>query len=184
MKKIIFILIATMLFFTGCKTQQDPVEKTAQETEQTIWGKKAMQALSDKKFVLETDQIEFRKGKFAYVDARKNFISMHDDKTTIQMAFNSAYAAYFGSNGIGGVTFEGNASNIRMETDKKGNATFRMVVIGRGISSNVVLKIMKGTNKCYATITPNNAINYGKMVFSGNLLQESDSDVFKGRVLY
>jgi PBP1b-binding outer membrane lipoprotein LpoB len=33
MKKIVFILIAIMLFITGCKTQQDPQKKLAQQAE-------------------------------------------------------------------------------------------------------------------------------------------------------
>lgn len=178
MKKIVFILIATMLLITGCKTQQDPQKKLAQQAEQAAWGEKAFQALTDRKFVLEADRIDFKYGRFAYVNASTNFISMHDDKATIQMAFNSPYA---GPNGIGGITLDGRASNVKMETDKKGNVTLSMMVQGIGISANVIIQMTKGDNKCRATVTPN--FNSNRIDFTGNLYQEDDSDVFKGRAL-
>jgi len=182
MKKIIFLLVVAMLSFTGCKTQQDPAEKAAkkaeQDAERIAWAKKAEQALTDRQFVLEADRIDFKYGRFAYVNANTNFISVHDDKATIQMAFNSPYA---GPNGIGGITVDGRASNIKMETDKKGNITFSMMVQGVAVSANVNIRLPYGDNKCYATVTPN--FNSNRIDFSGNLFAEEDSNVFKGRAL-
>lgn len=182
MKKIIFLLIVAMLSFTGCKTQQDPAAKAAQKAEQeaerNAWGAKAIQALTDRQFVLEAERIDFKYGRFAYVNANTNFISMHDDKATIQMAFNSPYA---GPNGIGGITVEGRVSNIKMDTDKKGNVTFSMMVQGVAVSANVLIKLPNGDNKCYATVTPN--FNSNRIDFSGNMYAEEDSNVYKGRAL-
>lgn len=178
MRKLVFILIATMLLVTGCKTQQDPQTKAIEQAEQAVWGERALQALTDRKFVLEADRIDFKYGRFAYVNANTNFISMHEDKATIQMAFNSPYA---GPNGIGGITVDGRASNVRMETDKKGNVTLSMMVQGIGVSANVIIQMNKSDNKCRATITPNFSSN--RIDFTGNLYQEDDSNVFKGRAL-
>lgn len=182
MKKIVFILITTMLFFAGCKSQQDTAEKAAQkaaqEAERVAWGEKAIQGLVDRDFVLEADRIDFKYGRFAYVNANTNFISMQNDRATIQMAFNSPYA---GPNGIGGITVDGKASGVKMETDKKGNVTFSMMVQGVAVSANVLIKINKGDNKCYATISPNFSSN--RIDFRGSLYQTEDSNVFKGRAL-
>lgn len=178
MKKTTFILILTTLLFAGCKTQQDPAKKAAQQQEQAMWGQKAIQALNDRKFVLEADRIDFKNGRFAYVNANTNFISLHEDKATVQLAFTSQYA---GPNGIGGITVEGTASNIKMTTDKKGNVTFTMMVQGIGISASVLINVYQGSNKCSATVSPN--FNSNRIDFSGNLFDEQDSNVFKGRSL-
>lgn len=178
MSKILFILVTSMLFFTGCKTQKDPAQKVVADAERAYWGEKAIQALNERKFVLEADRIDFKYGNFAYVSSSTNFISMNGDKATIQMAFNSPYA---GPNGIGGITVDGNASNVKMETDKKGVVTFSMMVQGIGVSANVFIRIYKGDNKCDAVVTPN--FNSNRISFRGSLYQEEDSNVFKGRAL-
>lgn len=176
--KIATILFAlTALLLTGCKAQ-DPAVKAANDAEQKAWFDKAVQALNDREFVLEADRITFKRGNFAYVNANTNFVSMHGNKATIQLAFNSPYA---GPNGIGGITVDGSATNVKMETDKKGNVTFSMSVSGIGVSANVVIEMVNGSNKCSATVYPNFSGN--RITFSGDLYSEDDSNVFKGRVL-
>jgi len=166
-----------IILFTGCKTQ-DPAVKAQQEAEQSAWYEMAVKALNDREFVLEAERITFKYGRFTYVTPNTNFISMHGDRATIQMAFNSPYA---GPNGIGGITVDGLASNIKMDTDKKGNITFSMMVQGTGVSANVTFQMAKGTNRCEATINPN--FNSNRTTFSGYLYPESESNVFKGRAL-
>ncbi|WP_029905321.1 DUF4251 domain-containing protein [Prevotella sp. 10(H)] len=178
MKKIIFTFITAMLISAGCKTQQDPAKAAAEQAEQKLWADKAVQALNDREFVLEADRIDFKYGRFVYVNASTNFISMHDNKATIQMAFNSPYA---GPNGIGGITVDGTVSGVKMETDKKGNITFEMMVQGVGVSANVILQMTAGTNQCRATVSPN--FNSNRINFTGNLYPEEESNVYKGRAL-
>ncbi|MBK5721004.1 DUF4251 domain-containing protein [Dysgonomonas sp. Marseille-P4677] len=178
MKQVLFVLILISLTLAGCKTQKDPAKAAAKEREQKIWFDKAVQALNDREFVLEADRITFKYGHFTYVNANTNFVSMHGDKATIQMAFNSPYA---GPNGIGGITVDGTASNVKMVTDKKGNITFTMGVIGVGVSATVTIQMINGTNQCSATINPN--FNSNRITFTGKLYQEADSDIFKGRAL-
>ncbi|GAB6123915.1 DUF4251 domain-containing protein [Dysgonomonas termitidis] len=178
MKAIVFLLSSILLIFAGCKTQQDPLKAAAEEAEQRMWFEKAVQALNDREFVLEADRIDFKYGRFVYVSANTNFISMHQDKATIQMAFNSPYA---GPNGIGGITVDGKVSNVKMQSDKKGNITFSMTVQGTAVSANVTLRLTNGSNQCNATINPN--FNSNRIEFSGNLYQEADSNVYKAMSL-
>lgn len=178
MKAIVFLLTSIMLIFAGCKTQQDPLKAAAEEAEQKMWYEKAVQALNDREFVLEAERIDFKNGRFAYVTANTNFISMHGDKATIQMAFNSPYA---GPNGIGGITVDGRASNVKMQTDKNGNVIFSMTVQGAAVSATVTLRLTNGTNQCNATVNPN--FNSNTINFRGELYQEADSNVYKGRSL-
>jgi hypothetical protein len=176
--RTVTILFALALFaLTGCKSQ-DPAVKAANEAEQQAWFAKAVQALNDHEFVLEADQVTFKRGNFVYVNGNTNFVSLHKDRATIQLAFNSPYA---GPNGIGGITVEGSASNITTSTDKKGNVTFTMSVIGIGVSARVVIQMADGTNRCSATVYPNFSSNV--ITFSGNLYAKEDSNVFKGRAL-
>ncbi|WP_461825485.1 DUF4251 domain-containing protein [Dysgonomonas sp.] len=172
---ILFVL--TVLILTGCKSQ-DPVVKAANEAEQKAWFTKAVQALNDRKFVLEADQVTFKRGRFVYVNASTNFVSLHENRATIQLAFNSPYA---GPNGIGGVTVDGSASNIKMDTDNKGNITISMSVMGAGISARVIIRMANNSNKCSAIVYPN--FNSNVVTFSGYLYAEEDSNVFKGRSL-
>ena len=172
---ILFVLM--VLVFTGCKSQ-DPAVKAANEAEERLWFAKAVQAVNDRKFVLEADQVTFKRGRFVYVNSNTNFVSLHGDRATVQLAFNSPYA---GPNGVGGITVEGMASNIKVETDKKGNITINMSVMGTGISARVTIHMLNGSNKCSATVYPN--FSNDVITFSGDMYAEEDSNVFKGRSL-
>jgi hypothetical protein len=160
------------------KKAEKAAKKAAEEAENQMWYAKAIQALSDKQFVLEADRVEFKRGQFAYVTPSTNFVAMEGDKAIIQLAFNGPAS---GPNGIGGITVEGNVSNVIMKTDKKGNVSFSMMVQGIAVSANVSLRLMQGSNKCTATVSPN--FNSNRVSFTGNLYPEDESKVFKGRSL-
>ncbi len=172
--RIIFFFFTSLLIFSGCRVTKE--EAAAIAAEDRAWFDLAVQALNERDFVLEADRVDFRRGRFAYVNANTNFISLNGNRATIQMAFNSPYA---GPNGIGGITVDGSASNVKMERDKNGNITFSMMVQGVAVSANVTFQMMKGTNKCTATVTPN--FNSNRITFTGSLFPTSQSNVFKGR---
>ena len=189
--KRVLLLLAVLLFSAGSGTmmaQQDKAaekaakkaekaaRKAAEEAENMALFEQAVQALNDKDFVLEADRVEFKRGRFVYVTPSTNFVSMDGNRATIQLAFNGAYA---GPNGIGGITVEGNASNVEMKTDKKGNITFSMMVQGVAVSANVTFRMVKGSNKCTATVSPN--FNSNRISFTGTLYPTEQSNVFKGR---
>ena len=94
----------------------------------------------------------------------------------VQTAFNTPYP---GPNGIGGVTVDGNSSDMKMNIDKKGNVMYEMNVQGVAVSARVTFRMAKGTNKCTATVSPN--FNSNRISFTGNLYPSSESNVFKGR---
>lgn len=172
------ILFAIFLvLFTSCKTAQlTPEQAIAREAEQKAQYEAAVQALNDREFVLEADRIDFKRGRVAYVSATTNFISVHGNRATIQLAFNSSYA---GPNGIGGITVDGSISNFKMDTDRKGNTSISMMVQGAAVSAIVKFQLQKGSNRCSATVSPN--FNSNRISFSGYLYPESESNVFKGR---
>ncbi|MCC8096394.1 MAG: DUF4251 domain-containing protein [Tannerellaceae bacterium] len=153
-------------------------KKAAQAAYDQALFNQAVAALESREFVLEADRVDFKKGRFAYVNSSTNFVSMHGNRATIQFAFNSPYA---GPNGIGGLTVDGTASNVQMKTDSKRNVTFSMMVQGTGVSANVTLRMIKDTNRCTAIVTPN--FNSNRTTFTGVLYPESESNVYKGRAL-
>lgn len=136
----------------------------------------AVQALQNKKFVLEADQVIFRNGQSSFVSSTTNFVMMNGQRATVQVAFNTPYP---GPNGIGGVTVDGNASDVKITTDKKGNVNCSFSVQGIGISAQVFISLTNGGNNATVTVNPN--FNNNTITLSGNLVPLSQSDVFKGR---
>lgn len=126
-------------------------------------------------FVLEADQLLFKRGGTAFVSSNTNFVSLSDNRAIVQVApFNGG-----GLNGVGGITVEGSASNVKVQTDKKGNTTLSMNVMGTGISATVNIFLFKGSN--YASqwlLDPN--YNSNRITLRGRLVPKEYSTVFKG----
>ena len=153
-------------------------EKLAQEQLDSVNYVRAIKALEDLDFVLEADRLIFKRGTSAFVSPITNFVSLHNDQATVQVApFNSIS----GPNGVGGVTVEGTASNIQIKTDKRGTSIFSMSVMGKGISATVVITIPKGSNNASVTVNPN--FNSNRMTLNGFIVPIEKSTVFKGRSL-
>ena len=120
----------------------------------------AVQALKNKQFVLEANQVIFRNG----------------NRATVQTAFNTPYP---GPNGIGGVTVDGNSSDMKMNVDKKGNVNCSFSVQGIGISAQVFITMSNGDNNASVTISPNFSNN--NLTLNGNIIPLDQSNIFKGR---
>lgn len=136
---------------------------------------RAIKALEDLDFVLEADRLIFKRGTSAFVSPITNFVSLHNDQATVQVApFNSIS----GPNGVGGVTVEGTASNIQIKTDKRGTSIFSMSVMGKGISATVVITIPKGSNNASVTVNPN--FNSNRITLNGVIIPGDESRVFQG----
>lgn len=124
--------------------------------------------------MLEADKLVFKYGDMAYVQSNTNFISLSDDEAVVQVApYNAG-----GPNGVGGVTLDGRASNIKMRTDKKGTITYSMNIQGAAISGVVTITLPKGTNLATAVIEPTFSSN--RITLSGRIVRKKDSIVFKG----
>ena len=150
-------------------------EKLAQEQLDSVNYVRAIKALEDLDFVLEADRLIFKRGTSAFVSPITNFVSLHNDQATVQVApFNSIS----GPNGVGGVTVEGTASNIQIKTDKRGTSIFTMSVMGKGISATVVITIPKGSNNAPVTVNPN--VNANRITLNGVIIPGDEARVFQG----
>ena len=136
----------------------------------------AIEALKNKQFVLEANQVIFQNGMSAFVTSNTNFVLMNGNRATVQTAFNTPYP---GPNGIGGVTVDGNSSDMKMNMDKKGNINCSFSVQGIGISAQVFINMTSGSNSATVTISPNFSNN--NLTLNGNIVPLSQSNIFKGR---
>ena len=161
------------------KAQRDAERARLKAEEQAadqVAYQQAVQAIKDKQFVLEADQVIFKRGQTAFVSSNTNFVMLNGQRATVQVAFNTPYP---GPNGIGGVTVDGTTSDVKVTTDKRGNANCNFSVQGIGISAQVFITLTNGGNNATVTINPN--FNSNTLTLSGNLVPLNQSDVFKGR---
>ena len=150
-------------------------KKQIEAIQDSIHYTQAIQSLETLEFVMEADQLVFKRGHTAFVTSNTNFISLSDDRAVVQIApFNGG-----GPNGIGGITLEGKASNIRIKTDKKGNTYFSMNVMGTGLSATIDIQLYRGSNKASVTVTPN--FHSNRVTLNGVLLPTEYSGIYKGR---
>ena len=152
------------------KAQRDAERARLKAEEQAadqVAYQQAVQAIKDKQFVLEADQVIFKRGQTAFVSSNTNFVMLNGQRATVQVAFNTPYP---GPNGIGGV---------KVTTDKRGNVNCNFSVQGIGISAQVFITLTNGGNNATVTINPN--FNSNTLTLSGNLVPLNQSDVFKGR---
>ena len=157
-------------------------QREAQKARETAENERnyaiAVQALKEGKFVLEADQLVFKRGRSAFVSSTTNFVLMDGEHASVQIAANNALA---GPNGIGGITVDGSRKEMKITTDKKGNVNCSFSVQGIGISAQVYITLTNGGNNASARISPN--FNSNTLTLNGVLVPLSQSNVYKGRAL-
>lgn len=121
------------------KMQKRAIEKRIEAIQDSIRSAEAFSALKQLDFVLEANRLSFNGRANAYVTSNTNFISLANNKVVIQVApFNGG-----GPNGVGGITLEGRASNIKVKTDKKGNISLTMNAMGTGLSATIDISCLR-----------------------------------------
>ena len=135
-------------------------------------------ALVNRDFVLEATSVTFKNGTTAFVNSTTNFISLKGNKAVVQIS-PSVMAS--GPNGVGGVTVEGNVTDLQVRTDNKGRTTLSMNVMGIGIKAQVEVYMYEGTNRATATVYPN--FNSNTLWIQGSIVPYENSNVFEGNAL-
>ena len=191
MKRIITLITlvlvsASTLMYAQSSSETRQAERKAQREAQKAREKAenernyaiAVQALKEGKFVLEADQLVFKRGRSAFVSSTTNFVLMDGEHASVQIAANNALA---GPNGIGGITVDGSRKEMKITTDKEGNVNCSFSVQGIGISAQVYITLTNGGNNASARISPN--FNSNTLTLNGVLVPLSQSNVYKGRAL-
>lgn len=190
MKRMLLILAALLTAHTAVEAQTErriytraeqteaqdrALEKELQQVQDSLNYAEAMASLEKLDFVVEADKLVFKHGDSAFVNSTTNFVSLTDSRALVQIApFNGG-----GPNGIGGITLEGQASNIKLKTDRRENTYFTMNVMGAALSASVTVSMAKGSN--YASVTVDPTFNGNRITFYGRLIPSKKSRVFEGR---
>ena len=150
--------------------------KRAMEAQQLKDFQKAVEAIQKNSFVIEVDQLLFPQGTSKFVSSLTNFISMNQGNAVIQIA-----TSYYnpGPNGLGGITVEGKASDIKMTTDKKGFVRYNFNVQGMFVSANVNIQLFGNGNRATVTVYPN--FNNNNLTMTGIVVPYAESNVFQGQ---
>jgi hypothetical protein len=136
----------------------------------------AVQCLKEGSFVIEVDQLLFPRGLTKFVSSLTNFVSMNEGKAVIQIATSNFRP---GPNGVGGITVEGNASNITMSTSKRGIVYYNFMDQGIAVSATVNIQLTGDGNRATVTVYPN--FNSNNLTMTGNLVPYNESQIFQGR---
>lgn len=159
------------------EAQQRELDKELQRLQDSIDYANALESLEKLDFVVEADKLVFKYGDSAFVNSTTNFVSLSDSRAVVQIApFNGG-----GPNGVGGITLQGLASNIKIKTDRRGNTYFTFNVMGAALSANVSISMAKGSNYVSVTVDPTFSGNH--ISFYGRLVPMAHSKVYEGRSL-
>ena len=106
-----------------------------------------------------------------------NFVSVKGDRAVIQVApFNGP-----GANGVGGVTVDGNVSDVEFRINKKGDVSLSMYVSGSVASCKVSFSLPKNGTRATVRINPNYSSNDVSLV--GTIVPTAFSRVYEGQSL-
>lgn len=158
--------------------EQKAKQKLIDEANNQVSFEVAQQAMKNNSFVLVVDQLDFKRGHLEYVMSNTNFISVDKNKAVIQIAFTGGFS---GPNGIGGITVDGSANYVELKTDKKGDVIYTMSVQGTAVSASVDIRMYKGSNEAYATVSPN--FNSRRLSLRGKIYPIDQAQIFQGRSL-
>lgn len=157
------------------REQRCEERKAQEERQDSLQFSQAFQAVNNRAFTLEANQVVFKYGQTAFVSSNTNFVSVHGEQAVVQIAFNVPAA---GPNGLGGITVQGSVSGYRVTTDKTGNVYVAMNVMGTAISATVNITLYNGGNQASVTVNPN--FNSNQLTLNGQLIPSSQSTVFQG----
>ena len=178
----VFILSLLSMIAFSCATPQTAMEREAKKAERKLIQYKAFSdaatAMADQKFIVKVNLVVFRLGQAVSTTPSTNFVTLSGTDASIQVAFDFVMG---GPNFLGGVTVDGEARNISMKTDNRGNINYHMDISGVNVMASVDIKLFHGDNKCEVVVYPLN--NREKITLRGNIFPESRESVFKGRSL-
>ena len=133
--------------------------------------------VSQQRFVLEANMLSDRYGQNFSVSSNINFLAIDSIVAVIQIG-NSMY---IGSNGLGGVTIEGNVSGYEYEmNEKKGTYQVSYSIRSSMGSYDVLINIFRSGN---ADATVRGTFG-GSIRYHGNLVSPAKSRIFKGSSRY
>lgn len=184
MKKLFTLLLCLCVVSISFAQQEEkPSHKDKKEARKAEAAAKeheayiaALKAITTHDFAIEADRVEFRRGTPEFVNPSTNFVSLRGNIATVQLSSNTPRQ---GVNGMGGLTLDAKASDIKTRVDSHGNTILTMNIVGRGITGTITVTLTKDSNKCNAEVSGN--FTGGEVYLSGKLYPAAESSIFKGR---
>lgn len=171
----VLAVIAAGAQTTDGKKLSKQQRKAMQARIDSLMNLKAQSAINDTAFVLEADEVTFKRGYTVHVTSNTNFVAFCGNRAVVQVAFNVPWPGF---NGLGGITVEGSVSGYKKYSDKKGNTYIQANVNGVGISAQVFITLWNGGDK--ATVTVQQNFRSGKITLDGCIVPLEESNMFKG----
>lgn len=182
MKRILVVIVAIMMAIPVfsqelSKKEQKKLQKELKKEQKAEEAtRKALIVglmVEHRKFVLEANRLQDKRGKTLNVSSMINFIACDSVNGVIQIGSNS----YVGANGVGGITVEGPVSNYEYELNEK-NQTYTVSYNVRSPSGMYDVRMsINSEGRADATISSNWP---GRVHYSGYLVPPSVSKVYKG----
>lgn len=140
---------------------------------------KTLALLNSKKWILDANQLKTEDGKTRTVEPHLNFISINDNKATMQLGTTTAD----GPNGVGGITFEGDVLTYDLNEGKKPTSPMylKMEMMGGQIGHVTVIVSIMPDGNATAELS---FMRGGKFTYRGNIVPVSESAAFKGQAIY
>lgn len=165
------MLVLAFLLPTSCKTayNADP----QQHAMDSIAFLTAQKLIQGKGFMLSGDQLSIDNSPFFNVTSNTNFIVVEGNGATVQISPGIGAEP----NGVGGITFQGEVSDFKVDTSRKDAvATFHFRA--NGGSGDVRIVLYKNSNKATAYV---NATFYrGKAQLQGQILPLGGTQIMEG----
>lgn len=146
--------------------------KRLNKMQDSLYHERAEKALKSSNFVLEAERLSHERGNSEAVSLVTNFVAVTGNQAVIQFAPSMSG----GVNDMGGATFGGKTSNVKITTDKHGGATYSMIVSSAGLSAMVVVRLSGGSDRATAEIKTN--YNQFAVKLEGEIVPSSASKAY------
>lgn len=149
MKRILFLLMTILL---GMNVSFASEKESKKDAENRALYEEAVEAMKDNKFVIKFHTLDGKRKRIR-LDELTNYVVLDGNSVKYQNDNGRRwYRADYGGHLHFPEIYEGEASDIEMNVDKKGNITYSMLMMckGRAVTHKLKMKITikKGSNKC------------------------------------
>jgi hypothetical protein len=169
----IILFLSSVTFAQENKLSKE--EQKALKKEKNLFNFMVIDSMLQRRsFVIEADYLENRYGERRPVQSNLNFIMVDSSNVVLQTGSDRIN----GSNGVGGVTAEGNVRDLNIVKNTKNYSFNLRFTIVTTIGIYDVDMTIYSNQLAKATIT---GLTSGKLVYNGRIKNLYDSQVYRGR---
>lgn len=157
------------------ETKKERKERIKKDHEivDSVFHLKALRAIQDGFFVLQATEVSNLYGNYALgLNDNTNFLLSQGDKGIFQVSYNTTSPGF---NGLGGITLHGRISNLKIKSDKKGNAIISYNMIGRSMNAFITMTLFKGSDQAIASIDP--TLGRGRINLRGRVVPYRNDNI-------